>query len=155
MIACCIAGAGACQRSSKAISGVIRTERTTTVNGRGLSICAGVGAFISEVRTNTAAIVHAHHRAPDAAASLVGNFVSSSGCMFAHASRAPAAFLMATKNSPRINRGELIFFKPYDVTFRISGGQLHFLLRFHRLADDAPYFIGCGAAMNESARAKA
>jgi hypothetical protein len=32
--------------------------------------------------------------------------------MFAHASRAPAAFLMATKNSPRINRGELIVFKP-------------------------------------------
>jgi hypothetical protein len=60
-----------------------------------------------------------------------------------------------TKSPPRINRGELIFFKPYDVTFRISGGQLHFLLRFHRLADDAPYFIGCGAAMNESARAEA
>jgi len=38
--------------------------------------------------------------------------------------------------------GRANFFKPYDVTFRISGGQLHFLLRFHRLADDAPYFIG-------------
>jgi hypothetical protein len=36
-----------------------------------------------------------------------------------------------------------------------SRGLPHFLLRGHRLADDAPYFIGCGAAMNESARAQA
>jgi hypothetical protein len=39
-----------------------------------------------------------------------------------------------------------------------SGRQALFQIdgfRLHRLADDAPYFIGCGAAMNESAGAEA
>jgi hypothetical protein len=36
-----------------------------------------------------------------------------------------------------------------EALFQIDG------FRLHRLVDDAPYLIGCGAAMNESAGAEA
>lgn len=73
MRACCIAGAGACQRSSKASSGIIGMARTIVIFGLAGAARAGTGALIPASRMDTAPAISAHHRAAAAMPSRIGN----------------------------------------------------------------------------------
>lgn len=108
MIACCTAGAGARQRSSKACGSGRRSERASTGIGGGGSAAAGAGEEIWPVWTKTAATVHAHHRAPEAMASLVGKIGCSIGCILAPRCRT---------RCQQITRPGSTGARPYQLTF--------------------------------------